>query len=182
MKKGTHWILGLLVVVLVTTPVPAQESPGEPKLELRQRVDLLFASVLGEDAALLDEVTCLDSLLGTQLRREAALGLIPDAADPRLVAERKKAVRDGVIAFVEHLAEEGGQIVAVDDSRLGVFAASNVEGEGIVETDGTETEITATGLLGLEMTDLERPVDLSVFRLGDRWCLDPLSIPSSPAG
>ena len=46
----------------------------------------------------------------------------------------------------------------------------------MVGASGEVLAITAEGLMSLEMDGLERPIDLSVVRLGERWCLDPLSM------
>ena len=70
-----------------------QEDRDALAEELWNRLDLLVSSVLDGDAVGLDDALCLDDVLHARLSREAALGLIPNADDPVLVADRKEKLR-----------------------------------------------------------------------------------------
>lgn len=178
MQQSPRWLLaGLLLGSLCAAPLPAAEGEEDPTpAEVRARVDQLLSSVVDGDVAALDEVTCLRDLLHAQLRREEALGLVADAADPALVAEREDAARTAVVAFVDRLLDEGDELAAVDTSRLELFDGGGEEAERLVDASGDEVEITASGVVAVRMMGVEAEVDLGVYRLADRWCLDPLSM------
>lgn len=178
MKQPSRWVLaGLLLGSFYAAPFGAEESGDDPAVaEVRERVDELFASVVDEDVQAIDEVTCLEDLLTAQLRREEALRLVADAADPVLVEERRGAARAAVVGFVERLLDEGDEIESIDTSRIELFDGGGEVDERLVGESGDEVEITASGVVGVQMAGLPRAVDLGVYRLDERWCLDPLSM------
>ena len=178
MKRPLGWILaGLLMGSLCVAPLRAEESGDDPTpAEVRERVDLLFAAVADGDLPGIDEATCLEDILAARLRREEALSLVADADDPVLVDERMAAAREAVVGFVDRLLDESDQIDSIDTSRIELFDAGGEQGEMLVGTSGDEVEITASGVVGVRMVGLAGEVDLGVYRLEDRWCLDPLSM------
>lgn len=172
----------LLVAALAIAPssASAQDGGGEPDpmaVELWQRLEILVVSVIDGDNATLDQATCLGDLVHAQLEREQALGLVPDALDPTLVAERQSRARARARAYVLELIETGDQVEAIEISRIREFDGSET-GETLVAEGPRALPITAAGILGVDLLDLPRRIDLSVYRLGtDRWCFDPLSMP-----
>lgn len=179
MKQPMRWVLaGLLLGSFCAAPLGAEESGDDPTpAEVRERIDQLFESVAAADVPSIDEATCLEDLLQAQLRREEALSLVADAADPVLVEERTSAARGLVVGFVERLLDEGNEIESIDASRVALVDEGDEEGERLVAESGEdEIEITASGVVGVKMVSLAQEVDLGVYRLEDRWCLDPLSM------
>lgn len=175
MRQDSRWTLPcLLLLILAAVGAGAEPVDEETALELEAMVDQLAESVLENDEAAVDALTCLDDLIHSRLRREEALGLV-DADDPALVEERKSAARAAAYAFVERLVSKGQQVEFVDASRVEVFAAGG-ESEALISGAGEELEITAAGTLGVKMLALPRIVDVEACRLRDRWCLDPLSM------
>ncbi|MEO1086951.1 MAG: hypothetical protein AAFY88_22170 [Acidobacteriota bacterium] len=171
-----------MAFALVINPAPASAMDGgvEPDpmaAKLWQQLEILVVSVLDDDTAALDQATCLADLVQVQLEREEALGLVPDAFDPTLMEARQAQARKRARTYVLELIETGDQVEAIETSRIQVFDAS--EPAETLATEGPRSlPITASGILGVDLLDLPRQIDLSVYRLGaDRWCFDPLSMP-----
>lgn len=169
------------VLFFLLTAVPAAvlraETAGEQtEAELLTLFDQVVASVLAGDDAGLDAATCLGDMIHATLAREEALGLVPDARDPNLLAERQADARAAVYAFVERLLETGQAIERTDVSRVELFVAPDESGETLRGEGEEELEITASGVFGIQMLSSQRMVDIDVVRLRDRWCIDPLSM------
>ena len=172
-------ILMLALCVFDATAASGQ-GDGEPDpmaVELWQQLETLVVSVVEGDTVALDQATCLVDLVQSQLDREEALGLVPNAVDPPLVESRRTAARERASAYILDLLAKGDQVVAIEISRIREFDAADIEEVATAEGEPT-LPITAAGNLGVELLDLPRMADLSVYRLGaDRWCFDPLSMP-----
>ncbi|MEM8994197.1 MAG: hypothetical protein AAGF23_05330 [Acidobacteriota bacterium] len=175
-------VVAVAVAVAVAAspaPVSAQDGAGpDPmEVELWQQLEILVVSVLDDDTAALDQATCLADLVQVQLEREEALGLVPDAFEATLVEARRAQARERATTYVLELIETGDQVEAIDISRIQAFDAS--EPTESLATEGPRSlPITASGIIGVDLLDLPRRIDLSVYRLGaDRWCFDPLSMP-----
>jgi len=172
----TTRLLPCLLLLLLTLSSTQAVAVDETALELRLLVDQLVESVLLDEVATFDEVTCLEDLLHDQLLREQALGLVPDAEDPVLVDERKRAARSTAYEFIERLLDKGEQIELVDVSRVKFFSSSGEPDEMVLGEGEQDLAITAAGVLGVKMLASPRPVDIDVRRLRDRWCLNSLSM------
>ena len=62
-------------------------------------------------------------------------------------------------------------------TRKNVLLAQGGEGGEMLRGEAAEElEITGAGILGIKMLTAQRVVDVEASRLGDRWCLDPLSM------
>ena len=170
----------LLVAVLLS--LGAAASAGAQQELTRQQIEramwtqleILMLGVLDGDVERIDSATCLDDLLAFQLRKEEALGVIASASNPELIDIRRKALRDRATAFVKDLLERGGELEAIDAQRVETYAEEleNVQGEG-----GQVLGIEAAGLLTLQLAKLDRPLDLNIYLLDGRWCVDPLGLP-----
>lgn len=180
MRHGAKVSIGLVILLGCGLATMAQQGDPEPVPELLAGVTALFESVFAEDDRGIDDATCLPELLQAQLDREAALRLIADPAAPDLIAARSQAAREKVVDFVERLFDRGDAVESVDTARIAFTdldtAGPVTEPETVADAEGVEQEITASGLLGIKMVGLPRAVDVSVYRLGDRWCVDPLSM------
>jgi len=137
---------------------------------------LLFEGVDEKDDAKVEEATCLLEAIRTHMEREEALGLIDDAEDPILVDERRGEVRDLVYTFVERLSQRGRRLLAVSAARVLLFGDGEPGLESQVDQQGDNQPITASGIVGLRVQGMPREADVHVYRLGDRWCLNPLSM------
>jgi hypothetical protein len=169
-------ILCLLLAAVAVGGVRA-EVAGEPtNTELRALFDQLAESAVAGDDAGVDAATCLDDLVRAQLAREEALGLVPDAGDPAMVAKRKEDARAGVRAFIGRLLESGGDVERTDVSRIQLFTDPDEPVEALSGEGQGALEITGSGILGIEMLGSQRMIDIDVLRLGERWCLNPLSM------
>lgn len=169
-------VLCLLLATVSAGLVRAEVAGDETNATLRALFDQLVASVGAGDEAGLDDATCLEDVVRARLAREEALGLVPDAQDPTLVAKRKEEARTGVRAFVERLLESGGDVRATDVSRVQLFTNPDEPVETLSAAEGEERAITGSGVLGIEMAESQRMIDVDVLRLDERWCLNPLSM------
>ena len=148
---------------------------GQTANELRELVDLVFAGVDERDEAKVDQATCLAEAVAARLQREEALGLIADAGDPDVAEERRLEALASVYAFVGRLSQQGRRLLALDASRVAVFDSES-EAETLPGPQGEEQIITAAGTLGVRIEGMPHDADVEVYRLGERWCLDPLSM------
>lgn len=177
MKKISMRTLFLLPVLLLGSSAAAQAQGGQGQTvrELRERVGLLLAGVDERDAAKVDEATCLADALHAHMSREEALGLIADAGDPALVEERRREVRTSIYAFVDRLSRRGRALLSVEASRIALFGDES-EVETLPGPQGEQRPISAAGTMGVRIEGMPHRADISVYRLGERWCLDPLSM------
>ncbi|MEM1178274.1 MAG: hypothetical protein AAGM22_08025 [Acidobacteriota bacterium] len=155
-------------LAVAAAPASAQDGGADPvpmEAELWQQLENLVVSVLDDDSAALDEATCLADLVQVQLQREEALGLVPDAFDSNLVEARRAKARARARAYVLELIETGDQVEAIEISRIQAFDASE-PAETLAAQGPRSLPITASGILGVDLLDLPRRIDLSVYRLG----------------
>ncbi len=155
-----------------------QEDRDALAEELWNRLDLLVSSVLDGNAAGLDDALCLDDVVHARLSREAALGLIPSADDPTLVADRREKLRQSVRRYVVDLLDRGGQIDAIDIARVQLSEENpdNVAGGENLDGEDEPLPITGSGLLAVEMQAFDRDIDLSLLHIRSRWCFDPFTM------
>ncbi|MEM9557539.1 MAG: hypothetical protein AAGC60_24985 [Acidobacteriota bacterium] len=180
-------ITATVATLSMTAPAAAQAGPGggnDPgagdalAVELGTQLERLLTAVRTGERAVIDELTCLDDLLAARLRREEALGLLRDAGDPSVVETRRRAARADLVVSFGDLLARGGRVVAVDASRVEVLDGPEAVADEDLPVAGDQRRtITGTGLLGVELARLQRPIDLGVQRLDARWCIDPLSLP-----
>lgn len=178
MRETSRWALACLLL-WIAPAVGAQSGGGDggdpTEVELRALFEQFADSALRGDAAGVDEATCLGDMVYSELAREQALGRIPDARDPALLEQRKRATRAAAFAFVERLFEAGRQIELMDVSRVELFSGDGTTLEKL-RGELEELEITGAGVLGVKMLASPRTVDVDVCRVGERWCLNPLSM------
>lgn len=166
------WMLAATVagVAMAEEPEAAAEDPPRVDEELRQAVMGLTGALAAGDAGAVDPWVCLEWRTEARLARAAALGLVADPADPAAATAYREAYRDALeAAFAPYLAS-GRRVGAVDVSR--VYAEA---GDERLVPGGEET-ITAGGIVAVHWLPPARPLDVVVERVGERWCLNPVTV------
>lgn len=180
--KGKNRCLSALVYGLIliacgwATTVGADEATDTT---LRTALDQLVESVRGRDDAGIDAAACLDLLAPAYVQRQARLGLLPDAGTPAPLDQFRQKYRTAVYKHFDDLLRRGRQIVDMDTSRVQTRAPGDAKNETLLvpENSGKAvSEIITSGIVGVKLHTSQRMIDIDVSRIGDRWCLNPVSI------
>lgn len=155
---------------------PTCGQRADARTRLRDLVGGLVASVATGDEAGVDDVVCLDWLARAQAERRERLGLVADAADAAALDGFRAHYRQAVFARVADLTRRGSQIDGIDLVRVDLGSSDAAGGEHLLAEEGSPESwrIDASGVLGVWLQG--RRFDVDVYRVGARWCLNPVSV------
>lgn len=169
-------VLLLVSGVGLSGPVAAQGDANEAAL--RTLLDELLSAVEQGDNVRMDETVCLDWQSSARMHRLQAYGALPQDAlgAAELAAAYRDAYRAALTEFVGWQQRMGGSVSALDMERVQLYGDDSQEGlPALGQT--AELPITAGGTLAVQWKDREHVSDIPVMRVGDYWCLNPVSVP-----
>ena len=148
-------------------------------IALRMLVEELVKGVQAQQDADIDTALCLDLQVPAALHRRVQLGLLSNATDSTMLGQLNRAYRTAVSVYVAEMLRRGQYIESIDTSgvHLGVPGDRANEMLHLSEHPNDAVEITAQGIVTIQLRAIREPVDISVSRFGERWCLQPVAVP-----
>lgn len=168
----------LLLVSGVALGGPAVAQGDDDQVALRTLLDELLLAVAQGDDALLDETVCMDWQASARMHKLDAHGLLPeDAGEADAVAAAyREDYRMALTEFVSWQQRMGGSVASVNMQRIRASEGDAQEGLPLLgETH--QFPITASGILAVEWNDRNHVSDVAVMKVGDYWCLNPVTVP-----
>ena len=179
MKRLKVWALACGLFLITCGCAVTVGAEEETDVALRILLDQLVKSVQVQDDVGVDAAVCVDVLAPAYVERQARLGLVPDARDPEILDRFRQKYRSAVYDRFNDLLRRGQKIEKIDTSRIQVRDPEDEGNENLLVSENPDDpplKITATGILGVKLVTRKRLADISVNRVGDRWCLNPVSV------